>query len=76
MPCYGTKKHLLTKLSQIRQARNEIFHNKSTKIKFRKELEILLLRLDYYLEDAIKIGEISTGINLKYNYKQQYTNES
>ena len=75
LPCYGTKEHLLTKLSQIRQARNEIFHNKSTKMKFRKELEILLLRLDYYLEDAIKIGEISTGINLKYNYKQQYINE-
>lgn len=67
LPSYGTKEHLLIKLSQIRKARNEIFHNKPTKIKFRKELEILLLRLDYNLEDVIKIGEISSAIQLKYH---------
>ncbi|MBT0858843.1 hypothetical protein KJQ70_01220 [Campylobacter coli] len=59
---------MLIKLSQIRKARNENFHNKPTKIKFRKDLEILLLRLDYNLEDAIKIGEISSAIQLKYHY--------
>ncbi|WP_139452272.1 hypothetical protein [Campylobacter armoricus] len=58
------KKHL-----KDRKARNEIFHNKPTKIKFHKDLEILLLRLDYNLEDAIKIGEISAAIQLKYNYQ-------
>lgn len=46
----------------------KFFHNKPTKIKFRKDLEILLLRLDYNLEDAIKIGEISSAIQLKYHY--------
>ncbi|TKX34423.1 CAAX protease [Campylobacter taeniopygiae] len=69
LPSYGTKDHLLTKLSQIRKARNEIFHNKPTKIKFRKDLEILLLRLEYNLEDAIEIGDIKESIDLRYNYK-------
>lgn len=68
LPRYSTKKHLLTKISQIRKARNEIFHNKPTKIKFHKDLEILLLRLDYNLEDAIKIGNISETIKLQYRY--------
>ncbi|MBX1885438.1 hypothetical protein [Campylobacter peloridis] len=68
LPSFGTKEHLKTKLSQIRKARNEIFHNKPTKIKFKKDLEILLLRLGYNLEDAIDIGNIKEAIVLKFNY--------
>ncbi|OYD78421.1 hypothetical protein CAV8706_1416 [Campylobacter avium] len=71
LPSYGTKEHLITKLSQIRKARNEIFHNKPTKIKFKKDLEIILLRLGYNLEDAIQIGEISSAISLQYKYKNK-----
>ena len=74
LPSYGTKDHLMTKLSQIRKARNEIFHNKPTKIKFKKDLEILLLRLGYNLEEAIRIGEISSAITLQYNYKNKDRN--
>lgn len=66
LPSYGTKEHLLTKIGQIRKARNEIFHNKPTKIKFKKDLEILLLRLGYNLEEAIQSNEISTNIDLCY----------
>ena len=69
LPSYGTKEHLITKISQIRKARNDIFHNKPTQIKFQKDLEILLLRLDYNLEEAIQIGEISTAVKLQYNYQ-------
>lgn len=69
LPSYGTKEHLITKIKQIRKARNEIFHNKPTKIKFQKDLEIILLRLDYNLEDAIQIGKVSTNIKLQYKYK-------
>lgn len=69
LPSYGTKEHLLTKISQIRRARNELFHNKPTKIKFQKDLEILLLRMGYNLKDAIQIGEISKSIKLQYNYE-------
>lgn len=70
LPSYGTKEHLITKISQIRTARNDVFHNKPTKIKFQKDLEILLLRLGYNLEEAINIGEVSTAITLQYNYKE------
>lgn len=69
LPSYN-KDHLLTTISRIRKVRNEIFHNKPTKIKFRKDLETLLLRLDFNLEEAVKIGEISSVINLQYNYKK------
>lgn len=69
LPSYGTKEYLLTKISQIRKARNEIFHNKPTKIKFQKDLEILLLRMGYNLEEAVQIGEISTDIKLHYTHK-------
>lgn len=65
----GTKEHLLTKISQIRKARNEVFHNKPTKIKFQKDLEVLLLRLEYNLQDAIQVGELSSAIKLHYNYE-------
>lgn len=58
LPIYGTKNHLLTKINQIRCARNEIFHNKPTKIRFQKDLEILLLRLGYNLYEAINLGDI------------------
>lgn len=69
LPSYGTKAHLINKIDKIRCARNEIFHNKPTKIKFEKDLEILLLRLGYNLKDAITIGEIQSVIKLKYQYK-------
>lgn len=48
--------------------RNEIFHNKPTKIKFQKDLEILMLRMDFNLKDAINIGNIADGISLQYKY--------
>lgn len=64
LPSYGTKEYLLTKISQIRRARNEIFHNKPTKIRFQKDLEILLLRLGYNLNDATNLGEIQSCITL------------
>lgn len=69
LPSYGTKEHLLTKISQIRKARNEVFRNKPTKIKFQKDLEVLLLRLEYNLQDAIQVGELSSAIKLHYNYE-------
>lgn len=68
LPSFGTKEHLKTKLSQIRKARNETYHNKPTKIKFKKDLKILLLRLGYNLENAIDIGEIKEAIVLRFNY--------
>lgn len=71
LPIWGTKDHLKTKLSQIRKARNEIFHNKPTKIKFKRDLEILLLRLGYNLEDAIDIGDIKEAITLQFSYKNK-----
>ena len=69
LPSYGTKKHLIDKIEQIRCARNELFHNKPTKIKFQKDLEILLLRLGYNLADAINLGDISNAMKLHYKYK-------
>lgn len=68
LPVYGTKQSLITKIDKIREARNAIFHNKPTKIKFQRDLEILLLRLGYNLQDAITIGEIQSCITLRYNY--------
>lgn len=67
LPAYG-KEHLMVKMSRIRNVRNETFHNKPTKLKFQKDLEILLLRLGYNLYDAINIGNISDSICLKYQY--------
>lgn len=67
LPCYN-KQHLYVKIDQIRNVRNDIFHNKPTKIKFQKDLEILLLRMEYNLKDAINIGDISKVINLQYKY--------
>lgn len=69
LPTYGTKAHLIDKIDKIRNARNEIFHNKPTKIKFQKDLEILLLRLGYNLKDAIAVGEIQSVIKLQYQYE-------
>lgn len=68
LPVYGTRQSLITKIDKIREARNAIFHNKPTKIKFQRDLEILLLRLGYNLQDAITIGEIQSCITLRYNY--------
>ena len=48
--------------------RNETFHNKPIKLKFQKDLEILLLRLGYNLYGAINIGDIHNAIHLKYQY--------
>lgn len=67
LPAYG-KEHLMVKMSRIRNVRNETFHNKPTKLKFQKDLEILLLRLGYNLYDAIHIGDIHNAIHLKYQY--------
>lgn len=68
LPVYGTKQSLITKIDKIREARNAIFHNKPTKIKFQRDLEILLLRLGYNLQDAIAIGDVQSCITLRYNY--------
>ncbi|WP_297578500.1 CAAX protease [uncultured Helicobacter sp.] len=74
LPTYGTKESLLTKINKIRNARNEIFHNKPTKIKFQKDLEILLLHLGYNLKDAIAVGEIQSVIKLQYQYETPKAN--
>lgn len=75
LPSYGTKAHLINKIDKIRNARNEIFHNKPTKIKFQKDLEILLLRLGYNLYDATNIGEIQSVIKLQYHYNHKSNKE-
>ncbi|MBT0880821.1 MULTISPECIES: hypothetical protein [unclassified Campylobacter] len=67
LPPYD-KNHLYTKIGQIRKVRNEIFHNKPTKIRFQKDLEILMLRMEFNLKDAINIGNIADGISLQYKY--------
>lgn len=65
LPAYG-RAHLKTKIGQIRKARNEIYHNNPTKIKFAKDLEILLLRMGYNLQDAINSCDFRGDIKLKY----------
>lgn len=65
---YPTKTYLINTIKRIRDSRNEIFHNKPSKIRFQKDVEILLLRLDYNLLDATKIGDIQRFINLKFKY--------
>lgn len=68
LPVYGTKEHVITKISKIRLARNEIFHNKPSNIKFQKDLEAILLRFGFNLKDAINIGDIKKHIILQYVY--------
>ena len=67
LPAYG-RQHLITKIGQIRKARNEIYHNNPTKIKFAKDLEILLLRMGYNLQDAIGGCDFRGDIKLQYKY--------
>lgn len=70
LPRYGSandKNHLINKIDIIRQARNHIYHNKPTNTKFIKETEILLLRMNYNLKDALKLSENSL-IHLNFNY--------
>lgn len=70
LPQYGSqsdKNHLLRKIDMICQTRNEICHNKPTKIKFTKEAEILLLRMDYNLKDALKLKSDNL-LHLAYQY--------
>lgn len=69
LPIYGTKTYLIEKIKRIRNARNDIFHNKPTKIKFKKDLEGLLLHLGYNLADAINISDLENTIKLKYKYE-------
>ena len=73
LPQYKTRKQLIGKIDKIRRARNEIFHNKPTQIKFQNDVENLLLRLGYNLQDAIDIGEIRNVIPLQYNYDSEST---
>lgn len=67
---YGTKAHLINTIDRIRNARNEIFHNQPTKIKFQRDLEILLLRLGYNLFDATKTSDIQRFIKLQFTYSK------
>ncbi|WP_163535246.1 hypothetical protein [Helicobacter suis] len=53
-------------IKRIRGARNEIFHNKPTHIKFKRDVEILLLRLGYNLKKASKIVNVRDFLNLKF----------
>lgn len=71
LPIYGTKAHLISTIDRIRNARNEIFHNKPTKIKFQKDIEILLLRFGYNLFDATQIIDIQRFIKLKFIYNKE-----
>lgn len=74
LPAYN-KLHLNVKVGQIRMVRNLTFHNRPTKIRFQKDLEILLLRMGYNLKDAISIGDITKSIKLSYNYGEVYPNQ-
>lgn len=71
IPAFGTKQHTINTITRIRNARNEIFHNKPTKIKFQKDLEILLVRLGYNLQKACQIQNLHSFVNLKFNYSKQ-----
>lgn len=73
LPQYKTREHLIGTIDKIRRARNEIFHNKPTRIRFQNDVENLLLRLGYNLRDAIDIGEICNVISLQYNYDSEST---
>ncbi|WP_104710720.1 Abi family protein [Helicobacter felis] len=68
IPIFGTKTHALNTIARIRDARNEIFHNKPTKIKFKKDLEILLVRLGYNLQKACALEDLRPFFHLKFNY--------
>lgn len=68
LPIFGTKQHTLKAIARIRNARNEIFHNKPTKIKFQNDLEILLLRLGFNLQKACQTQDLRAFVNLKFNY--------
>lgn len=56
----------------IRKARNDIFHNNPPKTKAKSitvNIEILLLRLGFNLNDAFKnISNLNHMVNLKYKY--------
>ncbi len=55
LPAYGAWDHFLKAFSLIRKARNDLFHNNLSKIKTSslvKNIEILLLRLDFNPKDA------------------------
>lgn len=67
LPAYG-RQHFKTKISQIRTARNSIFHNNPTKLRFEKDLEILLLRMGYNLQKATRSCDFRNDIKLQYNY--------
>ncbi|WP_205426695.1 hypothetical protein [Helicobacter suis] len=66
LPAFGTKEHVMKIIKRIRGARNEIFHNKPTHIKFKRDVEILLLRLGYNLKKASKIVNVRDFLNLKF----------
>lgn len=68
LPIFGTKQHTINTIIRIRNTRNEIFHNKPTKIKFQKDVEILLLRLGYNLKKATQIQNLQSYLNLKFQY--------
>ncbi len=68
VPVFGTKQHTINTIKRIRHARNEIFHNKPTKIKFKKDLEILLVRLGYNLQKACALEDLRSFFHLKFNY--------
>ncbi|MGL2454164.1 CAAX protease [Helicobacter pylori] len=56
LPVYGTWEHFLKAFSLIRKARNDLFHNNPSKIKTSslvKNIEILLLRLDFNPKNAL-----------------------
>ncbi|WP_104732451.1 hypothetical protein [Helicobacter salomonis] len=66
LPVFRTKQHALNTIKRIRSACNEIFHNKPTRIKFQEDVEVLLLRLDYNLEKAIKATNWQDFLHLKF----------
>ncbi|BEG57263.1 hypothetical protein NHP21005_09510 [Helicobacter sp. NHP21005] len=68
IPIFGTKTHAINTITRIRNARNEIFHNKPTKIKFQRDLEILLVRLGYNLQKACTLEDLRPFVRLKFNY--------
>ncbi|WP_162982201.1 hypothetical protein [Helicobacter labacensis] len=65
LPVYGTKRKVIDTIDRIRRARNDIFHNKPTNIKFQRDLEILLLRLDFNLKET-GCGSLECFLNLRF----------
>ena len=63
-----SKESCLAKIDEIRKVRNNIFHCRDTTQHFVKELENILLRLNFDLGDAVKMKNIADVIEFQHDY--------